>query len=135
MEFRKFLIPCLYLLTGMSFLQKNLHKLKDEDPEHMPSGFEVRFPRLLEMAKKLGLEIMKDDTVLQDLYARREVKLKRIPMEILHSVPTTLLYSLEGMPHDLDWEKLLKLQHPNGSFLCSTSATAYALCRRRMKNA
>ncbi|KAK9139795.1 hypothetical protein Scep_009476 [Stephania cephalantha] len=45
---------------------------------------------------------------------------------MLHSKPTTLLFSLEGMP-DLDWEKLLKLQHPNGSFLCSPASTAYAL--------
>ena len=44
----------------------------------------------------------------------------------MHQVPTTLLHSLEGMP-DLDWEKLLKLQSPDGSFLFSPSSTAFAL--------
>ncbi|KAL5701876.1 muconate cycloisomerase [Ranunculus cassubicifolius] len=97
---------------GVSFLRQNLHRLKDEDPEHMPSGFEVRFPSLIEMAQNLGLEISEDSEVLQDLNTTRALKLKRIPKEMLHSVSTTLLYSLEGMP-DLNWEKLLNLQHPN----------------------
>ncbi|KAK9161131.1 hypothetical protein Syun_007472 [Stephania yunnanensis] len=110
---------------GLSFLRQNLHKLRDENPEHMPSGFEVRFPSLIEMARKLGLEVPSNSPVLQDLHERREQKLKRIPRETLHSKPTTLLFSLEGMP-GLDWEKLLKLQHPNGSFLCSPASTAYA---------
>ncbi|KAF9592392.1 hypothetical protein IFM89_014643 [Coptis chinensis] len=101
---------------GMSFLGQYLHKLNDEDPEHQPSGFEVAFPTLIEMAQKLGLEVLQDPTVLQDLYAKRELKLK----------------SLEGIP-DLDWEKLVKLQHPNGSFLCSTSSTAYALMQTKDK--
>ncbi|KAF5189238.1 Copalyl diphosphate synthase, partial [Thalictrum thalictroides] len=56
-----------------------------------------------------------------------------IPKEILYNVPTTLLHSLEGIP-DLDWEKLLKLQHPNGSFLCSPSSTAYALMKTKDEN-
>ncbi|KAF5186866.1 Ent-copalyl diphosphate synthase protein [Thalictrum thalictroides] len=45
----------------------------------------------------------------------------------------TLLHSLEGIP-DLDWEKLLKMQHPNGSFLCSPSSTAYALMQTKDEN-
>ena len=44
----------------------------------------------------------------------------------MHNVPTTLLYSLEGMA-GLEWEKLLKLQSPDGSFLFSPSSTAFAL--------
>lgn len=51
---------------------------------------------------------------------------KRIPKNIMHKVPTTLLHSLEGMP-DLEWEKLLKLQCKDGSFLFSPSSTAFAL--------
>jgi ent-copalyl diphosphate synthase len=50
----------------------------------------------------------------------------RIPKDMMHRVPTSILHSLEGMP-ELDWGKLLKLQSSNGSFLYSPSATAYAL--------
>ncbi|KAF9604964.1 hypothetical protein IFM89_011657 [Coptis chinensis] len=115
---------------GMAFLRQNMHKLKDEDPVHLPVGFEVIFPSLVEMAQNLGLEVLQDSPAYKDIYDQREQKLKRVPKEILHNVPTTLLYSLEGMP-DLDWEKLLKLQHPNGSFLCSTASTAYALIQTK----
>lgn len=55
---------------------------------------------------------------------------KRIPKDIMHNVPTTLLHSLEGMPN-LEWEKLLKLQSKEGSFLFSPSSTAFALMQTK----
>lgn len=48
----------------------------------------------------------------------------RIPQDVMHTIPTTLLHTLEGMP-GLDWEKLLKLQFEDGSFLFSPSSTAF----------
>ena len=57
----------------------------------------------------------------------------RIPKEIMHRMPTTLLHSLEGMD-GLDWEKLLKLQSKDGSFLFSPSSTAYALMQTKDLN-
>ena len=57
----------------------------------------------------------------------------RIPIDKMHSVPTTLLFSLEGMPN-MDWEKLLKLQFQDGSFLCSLSSTAYAFMQTKDNN-
>ncbi|XP_058073719.1 ent-copalyl diphosphate synthase 1 [Magnolia sinica] len=113
-------------ISGLSFLRENLKKLQDENAEHMPIGFEVAFPSLIEIARSLDLEFPYDSPLLQDIYAMRNFKLKRIPKEIMHKVPTTLLHSLEGM-HDLDWEKLLKLQSADGSFLFSPSSTAFAL--------
>ena len=50
----------------------------------------------------------------------------RIPKEVMHKVPTTLLHSLEGMSN-LDWKQLLKLQSEDGSFLFSPSSTAFAV--------
>lgn len=52
--------------------------------------------------------------------------MNRIPKDVMHEVPTTLLHSIEGMPN-LNWERLLKLQCDDGSFLFSPSATAYAV--------
>jgi len=51
----------------------------------------------------------------------------------MHKIPTTLLHSLEGM-RDLDWEKLLKLQSQDGSFLFSPSSTAFAFMQTRDSN-
>ncbi|KAJ8899328.1 hypothetical protein K2173_018302 [Erythroxylum novogranatense] len=110
---------------GLAFFKNNLHKLEDEDPEHMPIGFEVAFPSLLEIARKLDIEIP-DAPILKEIYDRRNLKLSRIPKDVLHKVPTTLLHSLEGM-QNLDWNKLIKLQCEDGSFLFSPASTAYAL--------
>ncbi|KVH94375.1 Terpene synthase, metal-binding domain-containing protein [Cynara cardunculus var. scolymus] len=111
---------------GVEFLKANISKLEDENEEHMPIGFEVAFPSLIDIARKLNIEVGEDSPVLEEIYARRNLKLTKIPKNIMQKVPTTLLHSLEGMP-DLEWEKLLKLQCKDGSFLFSPSSTAYAL--------
>lgn len=53
------------------------------------------------------------------------VLLYRIPKDVVHTIPTPLLFSLEGFC-DLDWKRLLKLQMQDGSFLTSIASTAFA---------
>lgn len=67
----------VYLIIGMSFMRENLSRIGDENAEHMPIGFEVAFPSLIEIAKKLGLDFPYDSPVLQDIYASRQLKLTR----------------------------------------------------------
>jgi ent-copalyl diphosphate synthase len=62
----------------MLFFRDNLCKLEDENAEHMPIGFEVAFPSLLEIAKKLDIEVPYDSPVLQEIYASRNLKLTRL---------------------------------------------------------
>ncbi|KAK7285344.1 hypothetical protein RJT34_20113 [Clitoria ternatea] len=119
---------------GLKFFKENLYKLQDENAEHMPIGFEVAFPSLLDLARSLNIEVPDDSPILQNILAMRDIKLKKIPREVLHKVPTTLLHSLEGMPN-LDWDQLLKLQCQDGSFLFSPSSTAFALMQTKDENA
>ncbi|KAJ7977386.1 Copalyl diphosphate synthase [Quillaja saponaria] len=49
---------------GMEFLQANIRRLEDENAEHMPIGFEIAFPSLLEMAKSLDIQIHHEDSVI-----------------------------------------------------------------------
>lgn len=88
------------------------------------SGVNIRImkPRKDVQDKKFFLQVL-------NLYRVRD----RIPKDILYSVPTTLLYSLEGLP-GLDWQKLLKLQWPNGSFCLSPASTAFALQQTKDEN-
>ncbi|KAK8635911.1 hypothetical protein V6N13_004624 [Hibiscus sabdariffa] len=118
---------------GVEFFKENIRKLENENAEHMPIGFEVAFPSLLEVARTLNVEVPYDSPVFQDIYESRDLKLTKIPKEIMHSVPTTLLHSLEGMS-GLDWEKLLKLRCPDGSFLFSPSSTAFAFMQTKDEN-
>ncbi|XP_027351053.1 ent-copalyl diphosphate synthase, chloroplastic-like [Abrus precatorius] len=119
---------------GIKFFKENLHKLQDENVEHMPIGFEVAFPSLLDLAASLNIEVPDDSPILKHIFAMRDIKLKKIPKEVMHKVPTTLLHSLEGMPN-LDWKQLLQLQSQDGSFLFSPSSTAYALMMTKDENA
>ncbi|KAL5059577.1 hypothetical protein RYX36_031181 [Vicia faba] len=119
---------------GMKFFMENLNKIQDENAEYMPIGFEVVFPSLLNIAKRLNIEVPEDSSILKEIFIMRDQKLKKIPREVLHKVPTTLLHSLEGM-QDLDWNKLLQLQSQDGSFLFSPSSTAFAIMQTGDKDA
>ncbi|CAA2994044.1 ent-copalyl diphosphate synthase, chloroplastic-like [Olea europaea subsp. europaea] len=110
-----------------------MDKLEDENAEHMPIGFELAFPSLTEIARRLEIDIPYESPVLKEIYARRNLKLTRIPKDTMNKVPTTILHSLEGMP-DLEWQKLLKLQSSDGSFLFSPSSTAFALQQTKDDN-
>jgi len=112
--------------AGLSFLHENMWRLAEEEQESMPIGFEIAFPSLIQTARNLGIDFPYDHPALQSIYSNREIKLKRIPKDMMHRVPTSILHSLEGMP-DLDWARLLNLQSSDGSFLYSPSSTAYAL--------
>ncbi|KAI3678920.1 hypothetical protein L6452_38224 [Arctium lappa] len=102
---------------GVKFLKENISKVETENEEHMLHGFEVVFPSIVDIAKKLNIEVSEDSTVLKEIYARRNLKLA----------------SLEGMP-DLEWEKLVKLQCKDGSFLLSPSSTAFAFMQTKDEN-
>nr|XP_043617171.1 (-)-kolavenyl diphosphate synthase TPS28, chloroplastic-like [Erigeron canadensis] len=115
---------------GIKYVHKNLNKLGDEKEEHMTPGFELLFPKLIELAQKLDIKMPKDSPVLKEIYAKRDMKLAKIPKKMFYKIPTILLYSLEGM-NDLEWDKLLKLKSENGSFLCSPAATAFAFMQTK----
>lgn len=115
-----------YKYIGIRYIKENVVKLEDANEEHMTCGFEVVFPALLQRAQILGINgIPYNAPAIEEIYKSREKKLKRIPMEVVHKVATSLLFSLEGL-ENLEWEKLLKLQSPDGSFLTSPSSTAFA---------
>nr|UPQ49788.1 ent-isopimara 8,15 diene synthase [Vittaria appalachiana] len=114
-------------LKGIEYICKNLERIQYEAIEYMPTAFEIIFPGLLEDAKLLGIDLPYDLPIVHNLAIERQKKLQRIPMEILHSQPTTLLHSLEGLHRVVNWERMLKLQAKNGSFLFSPASTACAL--------
>lgn len=65
------------IYTGLKFLKDNIHKLEDEKEEHMSIGFEVIFPSLLDIAKKFDIDVPEDTPALKEIYALRNLKLKK----------------------------------------------------------
>ncbi|KAM7503075.1 hypothetical protein LguiB_001979 [Lonicera macranthoides] len=119
---------------GITFFKENFNNLANENEEHMLIGFEIAFPGLVRKARKYGIEVPGDShPILKDINAKRDYKLSKIPKEVLQTEHTTLLFSAEGL-EDLDMEKLLKLQCPDGSMLYSPASTAHVLTHTKDPN-
>ena len=67
----------LWYIIGLKFLKENISKLEDENEVHMPIGFEVALPSLIDIARKLDIEVPEDTPALKEIYARRNLKLTK----------------------------------------------------------
>lgn len=61
----------------MIFFKENLNKLENEDEEHMPIGFEIAFPSLLDRARGLNIDVPNDSFILKNIFQKRDEKLTR----------------------------------------------------------
>ncbi|KAL2612025.1 hypothetical protein R1flu_023717 [Riccia fluitans] len=117
---------------GVDYINLNAHKLATEDMNRMPIGFELAFTAMLSEAKSLGLCLPYDMPFFHILQKTRNRKLERVPLELLHSQPTTMLHNLEGIQSlNIDWQGLLKFQADDGSICCSPSSTAVVYMHTR----
>ncbi|KAH0468187.1 hypothetical protein IEQ34_003220 [Dendrobium chrysotoxum] len=111
------------IANGLYFLQTHIQDL-DKEKSIRTVGFEMIFPSMLNEAKIIGLNLPYDLPCINRIIKLREEKKSRIPMEVMHSVQTTLLHSLEAIEVELvQWDRILKLQSANGSISDSPSAT------------
>ncbi|MEV0742869.1 prenyltransferase/squalene oxidase repeat-containing protein [Streptomyces sp. NPDC050549] len=86
-------------------------------------AFETIVPQLLAEARTLGLQLPYQD--FADLEEARAAKLRLIPLERLVSEPTSLLFSLEGVPQLPDIApQLTRFLSPNGTMGNSIASTA-----------
>eukprot|EP01018_Ginkgo_biloba_P016482 Gb_04666 [translate_table: standard] len=109
---------------GVEFVRKHMEEMKDEADNHRPSGFEVVFPAMLDEAKSLGLDLPYHLPFIYQIHQKRQKKLQKIPLNVLHNHQTALLYSLEGLQDVVDWQEITNLQSRDGSFLSSPASTA-----------
>ncbi|OAE28244.1 hypothetical protein AXG93_4492s1350 [Marchantia polymorpha subsp. ruderalis] len=111
---------------GLRFLRKSMALLEDETHEKLV-GFELVFPSILDHAKNLDLDLPYNLPVIDKLRAAREEKLRKIPLHLIYTTPTSVTYSLEGIRDVVDWEQISQQQQQtDGSFGCSPAATACA---------
>ncbi|GLJ57338.1 hypothetical protein SUGI_1317050 [Cryptomeria japonica] len=112
-----------HVQRGLDFIRRHAEQMMEEIQANGTSKvFEMVFPPLLSEAKSLGLDV--DVTLFKEINERRVENLQRISVERLHSVPTGVLYYLEGVQDVVDWKLILNLQSKDGSFLGSPASTA-----------
>ncbi|KAK8939554.1 hypothetical protein KSP40_PGU016703 [Platanthera guangdongensis] len=121
------------IAKGLHFLQTRTQDLDKEKSITRTPGFEIIFPSMLKEARSFGLNLPYDLPCLKQIITLREEKITRIPVEVMHSVQTTILLSLEAVQELVQWDRMLKLQSTNGSFLDSPAATAAAYLNTRDK--
>ncbi|GLJ48435.1 hypothetical protein SUGI_1022380 [Cryptomeria japonica] len=114
---------------GIEFIKKHAERLEGVADNHRTSGFEIVFISKLNEAKTLGLDLPYELPFFKSINEKPEAKLKKIPLDIVYAIPTTILYSLEGLQEIIDWDKIMKLQSKNGSFMGSPASTAALFMR------
>ena len=109
--------------AGEDFIRQNLPNLAHD--AYATVGFELIFPVLLAIAQILDIDLPYDSPIIAEIDERRNIKLSKIPIELVYQRPTTILHSLEGLAGLIDFERIFDRQAENGSFLNSPSSTAF----------
>ncbi|XP_047170318.1 ent-kaurene synthase TSP4, chloroplastic isoform X1 [Vigna umbellata] len=117
---------------GLQFIQSNITSIKDEK-QHLPIGFGINFPSLIEYAQNLGVNLPIGSTILDTMIQKREIELQRGKQSNSEGWRAYQAYVSEGMQHSQDCKTILKYQRKNGSLFNSPATTAAVF--QRLKNA
>jgi len=110
---------------GIEFIRSNLELVKDEShQDSLVTDFEIIFPFLLREAESFHLALPYDLPYIDMLQMKRQERLAKLSREEIYTVPSPLLYSLEGIQDIVEWEKIMEVQSQDGSFLSSPASTA-----------
>eukprot|EP00253_Pinus_taeda_P017099 PITA_17099 len=110
---------------GIKFISSNLELVKDEsDEDSLVTDFEINFPFLLREAQSFQLELPYDLPYIHKLQIKRQERLAKLSKEEIYTIPSSLLYSLEGIQDIVEWERIMDVQSHDGSFSGSPASTA-----------
>ncbi|XP_068499357.1 ent-kaurene synthase TSP4, chloroplastic isoform X2 [Phaseolus vulgaris] len=117
---------------GLEFIESNITSIKDEK-QHLPIGFGINFPSLIEYAQNLGINLPIGATLLDTMVQNREIELQRGTESNSEGWRAYQAYVSEGMLDSQDWKTIIKYQRKNGSLFNSPATTAAVF--QRLKNA
>ncbi|CAI0379010.1 unnamed protein product [Linum tenue] len=110
---------------GLQFLDCNSASVTDQK-QHVPIGFDIIFPGMIDYAKDLGLNLPFKSTDVDAMLTKRNVELTRGFGRNAEGRRSYLAYVSEGIQHSQDWDMVMKYQRQNGSLFNSPSTTAVA---------
>ncbi|KAK0578800.1 hypothetical protein LWI29_016426 [Acer saccharum] len=114
---------------GLAFVNANVEKLLEENYGHFPRWFAIVFPAMVELARKVGLEILFPDTPLgamNEIFFQKQQIIETEELVDKHHYPPLLSY-LEALPfYNINGEDIVKNLSDDGSLFQSPSATACA---------
>uniref|UniRef100_A0A2P2L7N0 Uncharacterized protein MANES_16G047800 n=1 Tax=Rhizophora mucronata TaxID=61149 RepID=A0A2P2L7N0_RHIMU len=110
---------------GLQFIELNSSSIMDVN-QHIPIGFDIIFPGMIEYAKDMNLNLPLKSTDIDIMLRRRDLELRRGHDKNLEGRKAYLAYVSEGIGKLQDWEMVMKYQRMNGSLFNSPSTTAAA---------
>ncbi|XP_019455520.1 PREDICTED: ent-kaur-16-ene synthase, chloroplastic isoform X2 [Lupinus angustifolius] len=108
---------------GLLFIESNITSINDEK-QHLPIGFDILFPSLVEYAQDLGINLPLGATSLEAIIRKKEIELQRGFQSNTEGWSAYLAYCSEGMQKSKNWETVMKYQRKNGSLFNSPATTA-----------
>ncbi|CAI0379007.1 unnamed protein product [Linum tenue] len=115
---------------GLRFLDCNSASLTDQK-QHVPIGFDIIFPGMIDCAKDLRLNLPFKSTDVDAMLTKRNVELTSGFSRNAEGRRAYLAYVSEGIQHTQDWDMVMKYQRQNGSLFNSPSTTAVAFSHLR----
>lgn len=67
----------IWIYLGVKFLYLNINRMEDDDVVYMLIGFEIVFLVMFDDVKVLGLDLLYDVLILQQILVEREKKMKK----------------------------------------------------------
>ncbi|KAK2644140.1 hypothetical protein Ddye_019335 [Dipteronia dyeriana] len=114
---------------GLAFVNANVEKLLEENYGRFPRWFAIVFPAMVDLARRVGLEILFPDTSLRamnEVFFQRQQIIETEELVDKHHYPPLFSY-LEALPfYDINREDIIKNLSDDGSLFQSPSATARA---------
>ncbi|CAL1384705.1 unnamed protein product [Linum trigynum] len=115
---------------GLQFLDCNSASLTDQK-QHVPIGFDIIFPGMIDYAKDLGLNLPFKSTDVDAMLTKRNVELTSVFSRNTEGRRAYMAYVSEGIQHLQDWDMVMKYKRKNGSLFNSPSTTAVAFSHLR----
>ncbi|MCL7028698.1 hypothetical protein MKW94_025769 [Papaver nudicaule] len=110
---------------GLLYMGSKSSSVNDKN-QCAPIGFDIIFPRMIEHAQILGLNLPLSTSDVEALFQNRDFEFKRVSESNSEGSKLYLAYIAEGMGKHHEWKEIMKYQRKNGSFFNSPSATAAA---------
>nr|QIA61389.1 terpene synthase 4 [Chiococca alba] len=111
---------------GIRFVELNFASASDQN-QHLPVGFDIIFPGMLEYARDLNLNLQLESATVDALLLKRDQELIRFFKSYSDESKAYLAYVSEGIIKLQNWDTVMKFQRKNGSLFNSPSATAAAV--------
>ncbi|KAL5707796.1 ent-kaurene synthase [Ranunculus cassubicifolius] len=118
-----------HVKKGLDFMGSNFGAVTDKK-QLCPIGFDIIFPRLIEITKDMDLKLPFNTNCIHTLLRNRDSEFDRLSRCNSNASKSYLAYVSEGLAQPCDMKEIIKYKMKNGSILNSPSTSAAFLIQQ-----